>query len=62
MAGWVQFNCWGQMAGIGSIFRQGMAIFTGILLIILGLAQINPTVFRRFPIIIPYPRKIYIIT
>jgi sulfite exporter TauE/SafE len=47
----------GQMAGIGSIFRQGMAIFTGILLIILGLAQINPTVFRRFPIIHPLSPK-----
>lgn len=43
----------GQMAGIGSFFRQGIAILTGILLIILGLAQINPTVFHRFPIIHP---------
>ena len=47
----------GQMAGIGSIFRQGIAIFTGILLIILGLAQINPTVFHRFPIIHPLSPK-----
>lgn len=43
----------GQMAGIGSFFRQGIAILTGILLIILGLAQINPTVFHRFPIVHP---------
>jgi sulfite exporter TauE/SafE len=50
----------GQMAGIGSIFRQGMAIFTGILLIILGLAQINPTVFHRFLIIHPLsPRNLH---
>lgn len=47
----------GQMAGIGSFFRQGIAILTGILLIILGLAQINPTVFHRFPIIHPLSPK-----
>lgn len=43
----------GQMAGIGSLFRQGIAIFTGILLILLGLSQINPKVFHKFPIIHP---------
>nr|WP_083627086.1 sulfite exporter TauE/SafE family protein [Planktothrix serta] len=47
----------GQMAGIGSIFRQGIAILTGIMLIILGLAQINPTVFHRFPIFHPLSPK-----
>jgi sulfite exporter TauE/SafE len=47
----------GQMAGIGSFFRQGIAILTGILLIILGLAQINPTVFHRFPIVHPLSPK-----
>lgn len=43
----------GQMAGIGSLFRQGIAIFTGVLLIVLGLAQINPKIFHKFPIIHP---------
>lgn len=50
----------GQLAGIGSFFRQSIAILTGILLIILGLAQINPTVFHRFPIIHPLsPKKLH---
>lgn len=36
----------GQMAGIGSGLRQGIAIAMGILLIWLGVAQINPTLPR----------------
>lgn len=43
----------GQLAGIGSGLRQGMAIFTGLLLIWLGLNQINPQLLPRVPLLHP---------
>jgi len=43
----------GQLAGIGSDLRQGLAIFTGILLIWMGLSQINPKILPRLPL--PHP-------
>jgi uncharacterized protein len=42
----------GQMAGVGSLLRRGMAVFTGILLIWFGLAQINPQL-PRLPLLHP---------
>lgn len=39
----------GQLAGIGSGLRQGMTIFTGVLLIWLGLAQVKPNWLPRLP-------------
>ncbi|KAM3110739.1 urease accessory protein UreH domain-containing protein [Phormidesmis sp. 146-33] len=42
----------GQLAGIESDLRQGLAIFTGLLLIWMGLSQINPQ-FAKLPI--PHP-------
>ncbi len=36
----------GQMAGVGSLLRRGMAILTGLLLIGFGLSQINPGMLR----------------
>jgi sulfite exporter TauE/SafE len=43
----------GQLAGIDSSLRQGLAIFTGILLIWLGIAQLNPQILPRIPL--PHP-------
>jgi sulfite exporter TauE/SafE len=43
----------GQMAGIGSVVRQGMAWLTGILLIGAGLAQVSPTLLPRLPFLHP---------
>ena len=43
----------GQLAGIGSGFRQAMAIFTGILLIWFGLGQIKPNWLPRLPFLHP---------
>ena len=43
----------GQLAGIGSNFRQIMAIFTGILLIWFGLGQIKPNWLPRLPYLHP---------
>jgi uncharacterized protein len=43
----------GQFAGIGSQLRQFMVIFTGILLIWLGLTQINPNFLPKIPILHP---------
>ena len=43
----------GQLAGIGSAFRQAMAIFTGILLIWFGLGQIKPNWLPRLPLLHP---------
>ncbi|MEA5500668.1 urease accessory protein UreH domain-containing protein [Limnoraphis robusta] len=40
----------GQMAGLGSVIRRGMAILTGLMLIALGLAQIRPDLIPRLPI------------
>lgn len=43
----------GQMAGVGSLFRQGMAIVTGLLLIWFGLRQINPHGLPPVPFLSP---------
>jgi uncharacterized protein len=42
----------GQMAGVGSLLRRGMALFTGGLLIWLGLTQIRPDL-PRLPFLHP---------
>jgi uncharacterized protein len=44
----------GQMAGVGSLLRQGLAIVTGLLLIWFGLAQINPESLPRLPLLNPF--------
>ncbi|RMF25174.1 MAG: sulfite exporter TauE/SafE family protein [Cyanobacteria bacterium J083] len=49
----------GQLTGIGSNFRQIIAIFTGILLIWLGLSQIIPQLFPKLPLIHPIQGKIH---
>jgi sulfite exporter TauE/SafE len=43
----------GQLAGIGSGLRQGMAILTGIMLIWFGLVQIKPNFLPRLPLLHP---------
>lgn len=43
----------GQMAGIGSGLRQGMAIFTGLLLIWFALVQLKPDFLPRIPLLHP---------
>jgi uncharacterized protein len=43
----------GQLAGIGSVSRQVMAILTGILLIWFGLGQIKPNWLPRLPFLHP---------
>jgi hypothetical protein len=43
----------GQMAGVGSLLRRGMAILTGLLLIGFGLSQINPGMLPRLPFLHP---------
>jgi len=43
----------GQFAGVGSSFRQGIAIFTGLLLIWLGLRQIQPNALPPLPLVHP---------
>lgn len=40
----------GQLAGIGSSLRQGMTIFTGMMLIWFGLVQIKPDFLPRVPL------------
>ncbi len=44
----------GQMAGIGSALRQGLAIVTGILLIWFGLVQIKPGWLPHLPLLNPF--------
>ncbi len=43
----------GQFAGLDSILRRGMAIFTGVLLVWFGLSQIKPNWMPRLPILHP---------
>jgi sulfite exporter TauE/SafE len=43
----------GQLAGIGSGLRQGMAILTGVMLIWIGLVQIKPDFLPRLPLLHP---------
>lgn len=49
----------GQLAGIGSSLRQGMAIFTGLMLIGFGLIQVRPDFLPRLPIIHPLQGKFH---
>jgi len=43
----------GQLAGIGSGLRQGLSIATGLLLIWMGLTQINPKLLPGIPLLHP---------
>ncbi len=43
----------GQMAGLGSPLRRGVALVTGLLLIWLGLAQISPNQIPKVPFLNP---------
>ncbi len=43
----------GQIAGIGSGLRQGMAIFTGLLLIWMALVQLKPELLPHIPLLHP---------
>jgi len=43
----------GQIAGIGSSLRQGMTIFTGLLLIWFALVQLKPNFLPRLPLLHP---------
>lgn len=43
----------GQMAGIGSVLRQWIAILTGVMLIWFGLVQIKPDFLPRLPVLHP---------
>jgi uncharacterized protein len=49
----------GQLAGIGSSLRQGMAIFTGSLLIWFGIGQIKPHWLPRLPFLHPVSGEIH---
>jgi uncharacterized protein len=44
----------GQLAGIDSHLRQGFAIFTGLLLIWMGLLKLNPQIFPKIPFLHPF--------
>ncbi|HEY9653822.1 MAG TPA: sulfite exporter TauE/SafE family protein [Coleofasciculaceae cyanobacterium] len=43
----------GQIAGVGSSLRQGMTIFTGLLLIWFALVQLKPDFLPRLPLLHP---------
>ncbi len=43
----------GQLAGIDSSLRRGLAIFTGLLLIWFGLSKINPELLPHVPVLHP---------
>ncbi|WP_414541969.1 sulfite exporter TauE/SafE family protein [Nostoc sp. CCY0012] len=43
----------GQFAGVGSDFRRGMAIVTGVMLIWFGLGQVTPELLPRIPLLHP---------
>jgi uncharacterized protein len=49
----------GQVAGIGSSFRQGIAILTGLMLMGFGLSQVKPDFLPRLPIIHPLQGKLH---
>ena len=49
----------GQLAGIGSDLRQGMAIITGILLVWFGLGQLKPNLLPRIPFFHPLQGEIH---
>lgn len=43
----------GQMAGVGSVLRRGIALFTGGLLIFIGLRQVAPHLLPKLPLLHP---------
>jgi uncharacterized protein len=47
-----------QLAGVGSVFRQSIVVFTGLLLIWCGLNHINPNLFPKIPIVQPIQSKL----
>ena len=49
----------GQLAGIDSPLRRGLAIFTGLLLIWLGLSNINPKFLPRVPVLHPIAGRLH---
>jgi hypothetical protein len=49
----------GQLAGVGSDLRRGLAIVTGSMLIWMGLIQINPHLLPRIPILHPVAGKFH---
>lgn len=49
----------GQLAGIDSALRRGLAIVTGLLLIWFGLANINPKSLPRVPVLHPVQGKLH---
>lgn len=49
----------GQFAGIDSVLRRGLAIFTGLLLIWFGLSNINPRFLPQVPIVHPIQGKLH---
>ncbi len=49
----------GQLAGIESDLRRGLAIFTGILLIWMGLIQVQPSLLPNIPLLHPFQGKLH---
>jgi len=49
----------GQLAGIGSGFRQGMAMLAGLMLIGFGLSHIRPDFLPRLPIVHPIQGQLH---
>jgi uncharacterized protein len=49
----------GQLAGIGSDLRRGLAILTGVMLIWFGLGQIQPTWLPALPMLHPIAGKLH---
>lgn len=43
----------GQVAGVGSLLRRSIALFTGSLLILVGLRQIAPQILPKLPLLHP---------
>lgn len=49
----------GQLAGVGSVLRQGIAVITGLLLMGLGLRQIQPTLLPPLPLVHPLSQGLW---
>ncbi|MBD2665251.1 hypothetical protein B6N60_02373 [Richelia sinica FACHB-800] len=47
----------GQLTGIGSDFRRGIAIITGVMLIWFGIGQVMPDLFPKIPLLHPLLQK-----
>jgi sulfite exporter TauE/SafE len=47
----------GQFAGVGSSLRRGMSLFTGGLLIWMGLTQVSPGLFPKIPLLSPMAKS-----